>query len=112
MTTNTENTPHYTWGNHCDAWILIQSDQVIIKEEKMPLNTEEQTHYHNETAQFFYILEGVATFLLNKKEIVVKQNEGIKIEKKQSHKICNRHSEYLRFLVISFPGNPMDRINL
>ena len=41
MITNTENTPHYTWGNHCDAWTLIQSDQVIIKEEKMPLNTEE-----------------------------------------------------------------------
>ncbi|MEE1963901.1 cupin domain-containing protein [Allomuricauda taeanensis] len=112
MIISKQNSTHYQWGNHCDAWTLLQSENVIIKEEKMPPNTEEQFHYHNETAQFFYILEGAATFLLNKKEIVVKQNEGIKIEEKLPHKIGNKNTGVLHFLVISFPGNPTDRVNL
>tara|TARA_R110002049_G_scaffold306632_1_gene505411 strand:- start:2272 stop:2616 length:345 start_codon:yes stop_codon:yes gene_type:complete len=112
MIVNKTNTKQYQWGNNCNAWELFQSKNAIIKEEIMPPLTEEQLHLHKKTEQFFYILEGEATFIVDGKKGVVSQNEGIKIKIGQPHKICNDASRILRFLVISFPGNVNDRINL
>lgn len=111
MIISKQNSTHYQWGNHCDAWTLLQSENVIIKEEKMPPNTEEQFHYHNETAQFFYVLDGKASFYIANDIIYVSKNEGINIPVKVVHKISNETSTDLRFLVISFPGNLDDRVN-
>ena len=112
MIINTKNTKHYQWGNNCQAWTFIQSENVIVKEELMPPHTEEQLHFHNETEQFFYILEGKATFLLENEKVSLLKNEGIKISAKQIHKISNESSGELRFLVMSFPGNMNDRANI
>lgn len=103
---------HYTWGDNCDAWTLMQSDNIIIKEEKMPPNTEERLHFHNEVEQVFYIINGKASFLIEEKEYLVSKNEGIKVHSKASHKISNKGSEELHFLVISLPGYPNDRVNV
>jgi len=112
MIVNKNNTIRYQWGNKCEAWTYIQSENVIIKEEIMPPHTEEQLHFHNETEQFFYILDGKASFLLESEKISLSKNEGIKISATQIHKIINETSEELRFLVMSFPGNMNDRINI
>lgn len=112
MIINTKNTEYYQWGNNCQAWTFIQSENVIVKEELMPPHTEEQFHFHNETEQFFYILDGKASFLLESEKISLSQNDGIKISAKQIHKISNETSEGLRFLVLSFPGDMNDRVNI
>jgi mannose-6-phosphate isomerase-like protein (cupin superfamily) len=112
MIINTKNTKNYQWGNNCQAWTFIQSENVIVKEELMPPHTEEQLHFHNETEQFFYILDGKASFLLESEKISLSKNDGIKISAKQIHKIGNETSEDLRFLVMSFPGNSNDRVNI
>ncbi|MDL5511234.1 cupin domain-containing protein [Arenibacter sp. M-2] len=112
MILNKTNTKQYQWGNNCNAWELFQSKNAIIKEEIMPPQTDEQLHLHKKTEQFFYILEGKATFIVDGKKEVVSQNEGIQIKIEHPHKICNDTSRILRFLVISFPGNVNDRINL
>ena len=111
MIINTKNTKYYQWGNNCQAWTFIQSENVIVKEELMPPKTEEQLHFHNETEQFFYILEGKASFLLESEKISLSKNDGIKISATQIHKIINETSEEVRFLVMSFPGNVNDRVN-
>ena len=46
MIINTKNTKYYQWGNNCQAWTFIQSENVIVKEELMPPYTEEQLHFH------------------------------------------------------------------
>lgn len=107
-----ESSNHYIWGNECDAWTLFQSGNGIIKEERMPGNTEEQLHFHAHTEQFFYVLEGTATFLLDGKTMVLSQSEGLHVPKQAPHKIGNRSEKDLRFLVMSFPGTPEDRVNL
>lgn len=112
MIVNKENTKNYQWGNDCNAWELFQSENAIIKEEMMPPQTEEELHLHKKTEQFFYILEGEATFKVDGKKEVVSQNQGIQIKIGQPHKICNDTTRTLRFLVISFPGNVNDRVNL
>src|SRR5690606_28014789 len=106
MIINRKNSKSYQWGDHCKAWELLQSDHVIIKEELMPPQTEEQLHYHVKTEQFFYVLEGEATFVIDKKNVLVSKKDGLKIEIGQQHKIANKSSVNLRFLVLSFPGNP------
>ncbi|EKF55444.1 MULTISPECIES: cupin domain-containing protein [Galbibacter] len=112
MVVNNSNTKSYTWGDQCKAWELLLSDQVIIKEELMPPQTQEQLHFHHKTDQFFYILEGEATFNIDQKNVSVSKGEGIEIKREQVHKIANTSSTDLRFLVLSFPGNSADRINL
>lgn len=71
MIINSKNSKSYNWGNNCKAWELLQSDHVIIKEELMPPQTEEQLHFHEKTEQFFYILEGEATFVIDQKKVLV-----------------------------------------
>lgn len=102
----------YIWGDNCDAWTLIQSNNIIIKEEKMPPNTEERLHFHNEIEQFFYVLDGTASFLIDDKEYLVSKNEGIKVHSKVPHKISNTSSGELHILVISLPGHSNDRVNV
>jgi len=112
MIINKKNTPHYTWGNNCGAWVLLQSEYAIIKEEIMPPSAEESLHYHTKMEQLFYILEGQANFFIDKEVHIVNQQEAIKAAPNQHHKICNHSNEPIRFLVISFPGKLDDRIEV
>jgi mannose-6-phosphate isomerase-like protein (cupin superfamily) len=104
--------PHYQWGNNCDAWTLFQSDKAIVKEEEMPPNSEESLHIHENTEQFFYILEGEAEFIVGHELFVLRAGNAIAIKSGNPHKIANRSSQKLHFLVCSFPGNLSDRIEL
>lgn len=60
---------HYTWGTNCDSWIFLDTSDLSVKLEKMPPKTNEKLHYHSKTQQFFYILEGEATFFIEEEKI-------------------------------------------
>lgn len=107
-----EYTAAYTWGDACKAWLLQQSENVIIKEEMMPPGTSESLHLHEGMEQFFYILEGQATFILDGKTVHVKSREGLSIRAGLPHKIINNTKEPLTFIVISAPGSAGDRIEI
>lgn len=112
MQKNKSNTEHYNWGNQCHGWHLVKSQNLSIIEELMPPNTEEKLHYHENAEQFFYILSGKATFILNDKTFVVNSNEGIHILSKTPHLIKNQTEDNLSFLVISQPTSKCDRIEI
>lgn len=78
----------------------------------MSPGSEEQLHFHEHSDQFFYVLEGEAIFLLEGREWNLQANSSIFIRKKAAHKIMNRSLGILRFLVITYPDNAGDRINL
>lgn len=44
---------HYLWGDHCDSWILTDTDRLSIKQESMPGGTKENLHFHIHAQQFF-----------------------------------------------------------
>ncbi len=77
----------------------------------MPANTSEQKHYHNFSEQYFYILNGVATFELKNEILEVNKGEGIHIYPQVVHQIKNEKSTDLEFIVISQPTTRGDRIN-
>lgn len=103
---------HYTWGQKCDGWHLVATEDLSVIQEKMPLGTSEKRHFHHKSQQFFYILEGVANFEVDGEMMVVNAREGLHILPGKHHKISNNGSGELQFLVVSQPKSHGDRINL
>jgi mannose-6-phosphate isomerase-like protein (cupin superfamily) len=102
---------HYKWGEYCDGWNLVDENSLSVKLERMPPNTSEQRHYHENAGQFFYILKGEAIFEIQQQRIPVKSEEGVYIEAGEEHQILNEANEVLEFLLISQPSTAGDRIN-
>jgi len=61
----------------------------------MAIETQEVKHKHSKSQQFFYILQGQATFIIDDKEYKVDKNQA---------------NENLEFLVISQPHSHGDKI--
>jgi mannose-6-phosphate isomerase-like protein (cupin superfamily) len=102
---------HYTWGNNCDGWVFVDTDELSVKLECMPQQTEEALHYHEKAQQFFFILKGIATFEAGGKEFTVKANEGFYIKPGTRHRIANNSNEELEFILSSQPSTNKDRFN-
>jgi mannose-6-phosphate isomerase-like protein (cupin superfamily) len=103
---------HYTWGNHCDGWNLVDSPGLSVKMERMPPHTGEQEHYHQHARQFFFILKGKATFLTEEGRIEVPPQQGLEIRPGLRHRILNEEEEDLEFILSSQPSTAGDRINI
>ncbi|WP_418502488.1 cupin domain-containing protein [Flagellimonas sp.] len=112
MKKSRNNSEAYTWGDDCSGWHLVKSDGLSVIEELMPPNTKEVRHYHSCAQQYFYILKGEATFVINGETFTVPKREGIHIRPKTLHKIANQGKGNLEFLVISQPTTSGDRIDL
>lgn len=110
MKKSRKNSEHYNWGNNCSGWHLVKSENLSVIEELMPANTSEQIHYHNFSEQYFHILNGTATFEIEKEIIEVNKGEGIHIYPQVVHQIKNQTNENLEFLVISQPHSHGDKI--
>lgn len=106
------NSEHYTWGNQCDSWILKNTQNLSIKQEKMPAGTSEKLHYHKVAEQFFYILKGEAVLYIRGEKFLVGQGESISVEPGSKHFISNESTEEIEFLVISSPCTDHDRIEI
>lgn len=106
------NADHYTWGDNCDGWHLLQSESLSVIQERMTQGTSEQLHYHQFAQQVFYILSGNAMLEIDGQERTISANECIHVPKKTLHRIVNRDAVDLIFLVISEPKSHGDRIEI
>ena len=104
------NSEAYDWGEKCKGWHLVNTNELSVIQELMPPDTQEVKHKHSKSQQFFYILKGQATFIIDEKEIQIEQNEGIHIKPNVIHQIKNQTKEDLEFIVISQPHAHGDRI--
>ncbi|MFP7658260.1 cupin domain-containing protein [Chryseobacterium proteolyticum] len=112
MIKSKNNSDHYIWGEHCDSWVLKDTQELSVKQEKMPSGTSEKLHFHNRASQFFYILKGEASFEIEQEKFFIKAGESISIEPKAQHYIFNDTGEELEFLVISCPSTNNDRVEI
>ncbi len=101
----------YSWGDDCYGWTFVDTDALSIKQELMPPDTREKLHYHKVANQFFFILTGKATFIIDGVEHVLKPNEGIEINAGQKHLISNKNNTDLEFILYSQPSAKNDRHN-
>lgn len=103
---------HYFWKNVCDGWHLVKRDDMSVIAEKMPPGTAEDTHYHATSRQFFYILAGEASMVLDGESILLKAGEGIEINPLQPHQMINDSESAVEFIVVSVPKAHGDRVTL
>ena len=101
----------YVWGDNCIGWNFVDTDILSIKQELMPPGTAEERHFHNNALQFFFILEGTATFEIEGEVVSFVKNQGIEIRPGQRHLISNRAQNDLEFILCSQPSTKNDRIN-
>ncbi len=103
------NSKSYSWGTNCTAWSLVATKTLSVKQEQMPPMTSEKVHFHTLSQQFFYILDGSATIVLEHQSVELKANEGFLIPPGIKHQIKNHSTQELHFLVISEPSTFEDR---
>lgn len=104
--------PHFIWGDHCDGWWLKKNGRFTVVSETMPMGTGEIKHFHRNTEQFFYVLEGIIDIELDGKNYQLQQHEGIVVTPGAVHKIYNQSHQDVKFLVISCPDSHEDRVNV
>ncbi len=109
MKISKQNSEHYIWGENCDSWILLNLESLSIKQEIIPPNSQEEFHFHKTAQQFFFIIKGTATFVIDEKTFEVEEKSGFYIAPEQVHLIENRSNVDLEFLVISNPSTNNDR---
>src|SRR5512144_2654164 len=97
------NGEHYTWGDACDRWHLLKSEQLSVIQERVPAGAGEVMHLHTHARQFFYILEGEGTMVIEDVEITLQQGSGLDIPPGVPHRFCNRYGADVVFLVVSTP---------
>ncbi len=108
---NRENAEHYRWGDGCDAWYLVNDDQLSVIEEFMPPGAAETRHHHSKAQQFFYILTGEVLMEVEGKTTLVAAGSGIRVMPGLRHQIRNPSSVPVRLLVVSHPHSHSDRID-
>lgn len=100
---------HYKWGNGCDGWVLVDTENLSVKQERMPAGTAEALHYHKQSQQFFFILNGTATFEVQGESFTVQAGHEFYIEAGKHHRILNNTADDLEFVLSSQPSTNNDR---
>lgn len=111
MVVSIENAEHYIWGGISEGWHLLKHDDMSVIQERVPAGGAEVMHYHNTARQFFYILEGEGTMVLEDRQVVLQKGEGLEIAPQVSHQFKNQSAVDVHFLVISVPSTRGDRVN-
>jgi mannose-6-phosphate isomerase-like protein (cupin superfamily) len=101
---------HYTWGAACDACYLVRTPTLHIIEELMPPGASETAHHHTQSRQFFYVLAGELTLIVNHQSHTLHTHEGLEIAPGETHQALNRSNILVRFLVTSNPPSHNDRV--
>lgn len=109
---NIKNTEHYNWGNNCDGWHLLKSDNLSVIQEKVPAGGYEVKHYHKISHQFFYVLKGTATVEIDDEVFELNPFEGIEIKPGQAHQLINKTERDIEFIVVSSPKSHGDKYNI
>lgn len=105
------NSEHYIWGNNCDGWHLLKSDELSVIQEIVPPGESEEMHYHNYAKQVFYILCGSATIIVENNAFNLNTGDSLHVPAGKIHKFINNSNANVEFIVISTPKSHGDRIN-
>ncbi len=109
---NTSSAEHYKWGDDSDGWHLLKTAQLSVIEERMPVGAREGRHYHSNSQQFFYILEGEANLEVNGEMFTLLKGDGLHVEAGQPHQLMNKSVREIRFIVVSQPKSHGDRVDV
>ncbi|HEX9438970.1 MAG TPA: cupin domain-containing protein [Roseiflexaceae bacterium] len=108
--TSKNTAEHYTWGERCDGWRLVDRAELSVIHERMPPGAAEVWHHHQVARQFFFVLSGTATMEIDGARHTLGAHEGIEIAPGAPHQMRNDSTADVEFLVISQPTTRGDRV--
>jgi len=108
--TSKDNAQHYRWGEVCDGWHLLKTDQLSVIQERVPPGAAEQRHYHQHSHQFFFVLSGQATIEVDEQIFTLGAQQGLSVAPRQAHRLRNDSDQDLIFIVVSAPKSHGDRV--
>ena len=109
---STENAAHYQWGDGCDGWHLLASEQLSIIQERVPAGSSEVKHYHQRAEQFFFVLNGEATLEVEGILHRLQTHQGMHVPAGKSHQLSNQGEADCWFIVTSTPPSHGDRVQV
>lgn len=68
-------------------------------------------HFHNETEETFYFIEGEPRMIVNDTSYRVKKGDVFRIEPKEKHDIINDTPDPAKTIFIKAPYNPEDKVS-
>jgi len=85
---------------HRNSCIRKQS----LAEARLDINASTAPHYHPETEEIYYILDGQGEMQIGKEKQTVHEGDAIAIPPGEVHQITNTSDVILRFLCCCAPG--------
>lgn len=98
-----ETARHAVWDEVCDAYHLLDRQDLAVAQEVLPPGAVTSPHAHQRSRQFFYVLAGTASVTLGKKELVLQVGDGLEVPPRTGHQVSNTGDVDLELLVISSP---------
>jgi mannose-6-phosphate isomerase-like protein (cupin superfamily) len=102
---STATAENFQWGTGCQGWHLLANDDLTVAQEIMPPKSTGVVHYHEVCQQFFYILEGEVTIVIEDKKHILNAGDGMLISPGALHQIRNDSSNDAHFIAISSPNS-------
>ena len=109
MVKNTKTAEHYTWGEACDGWRLLDHPDLTVIQERMPPGETEVKHAHLRARQLFYVLRGGLQIELEGKVVKLGPGDALEVAPGQSHRVHNASPTAASLLVVSSPSTGRDR---
>ena len=103
MQKSRSNVLRVEWAKDHFFWQLVEKNELSVKIEEIPPLGQSEIHHHRKSFQFFFILQGEASFLLDKNLIHLKEHESVDVPQKKKHQIENAGKDKCLFLVVSLP---------
>ena len=112
MLKSKRNTTRVEWSPGCFSWRLLDNKKASIKMEEISPGSRSDSHFHTQSVQFFFILEGEAAFKVGNAQYELKKHQGIEIPLKAKHQILNNGGNHLVFLLVSIPPVQEDDVRV
>lgn len=107
-----QNAEHYLWGEGCESWHLVKTDQLSIIQERVAPGKGEAKHFHQQANQFFFILEGEAVLEVDNQIHRLAAQQGIYVPAGVVHQMRNENITDVVFTVTSTPKSHGDRVEV
>lgn len=106
---NIDNVPAFTAKDGSEIRELLAHRNSTIRnqslaEARLPMGASTRPHYHPQTEEIYYILEGEGEMRIGDSSTHVRPGDAIAIMPGAMHQICNSGSRTLKFLCCCAPA--------
>ena len=107
--TRADDRTHYSWGDGCDGWRLVETPGLRVREECILPGRAECPHLHPVAQQAFYVLSGALTVHVPSEVYRLDNGDLLQIPAGVAHEVRNESRDPVRFLVMTVPALEDDR---